>query len=211
MPRDELRQRLREGRKIALAVIGHRALGGGVGDHLPPPRRHAAKPSGQRPRRRWKPVLAAGVDQHHGKPRGAPGRGDRLAQLQRLGLLVARQRQPRVFRHEVVRAADLHAMAGIVEKRGVRAPRAGAKGVDRAVEAGEVDIRLGLDAEAERLQRAPHRLDVVPRVFQRRDMLVVGDADQQRDLLRPRRARAERQRENRRENPENPHRAAPSP
>ena len=91
-----------------------------------------------------------------------------------------------VDRHEIIRAAHLHAVAGIVEQPDIGALQLRAESLHGAVEAGLVEIELRAAAdqrEAERAQRVGHQLGVVRGIVEPRDVAVGRVADDQRDAL----------------------------
>ncbi len=88
--------------------------------------------------------------------------------------------------HEIVGARDLHAVAGIVEQRDVGALHLTAEALHRDVHRALVEIELGAAAdqrEAEQAQRLRHQARILGGIVERRDVLVGGVADHERDAL----------------------------
>ena len=127
-------------------------------------------------------IVAAGVEQHDLLRRGACG-GE-----QRIELDGAERRLVGAFdfhvgrRHHVL-AVDLHAVAGVVDERDFRVLRLALEGFERIEEIGAVEIVMLGDLKAVIPQLGGDRLGVADGIGKARKMLVLANAEDERDAL----------------------------
>ncbi len=89
-------------------------------------------------------------------------------------------------RHQIVRAAHLHAMTCVVEQCDVGALNLAAEGLNGDVETGLVEIELSLTAderETEASERLGHQQSVVFRIIEACNVLICRIADHQRNAI----------------------------
>ncbi len=97
-----------------------------------------------------------------------------------------------VLGQQVVHAVDHRAVPGVVDHRGLRALGGLFEGAQALEQLDPVGIGQRGHLEAQLLQRRLHQLGVLGRVHQRRHLVVLRDADDQRDALGRPRAAGER-------------------
>ncbi|MGY3530642.1 hypothetical protein ACVISU_003410 [Bradyrhizobium sp. USDA 4452] len=132
-------------------------------------------------------IVPAGVQDDDIEPRArAFHLPQHQADIDHLEIDIGLTRGVRRDRHQIIRAAHLDAMAGVIEQRHIGAHQLAAEALDRGIETGLVEVDLGLPADqrkAEPLQRAGHELCIVLRVLQPRHVLIGRIADHQRNAL----------------------------
>ena len=93
-------------------------------------------------------------------------------------------RRRHVGGQEIVRAADLEAVAGVEEQRPVARPDIGIEGDQRPAHGALVDVLCEADDEAEALELAADRAGIVHRLLQGRNVGVGIVADDEREIAR---------------------------
>ena len=141
-------------------------------------------------------IVAAGIEDDQPQALGAVGRRHQPLQRDRLVVGVAVAGQPRVDRNEVIDAADLEPMAGIVDDGDIGLVGGRFELADRALEFEIADIEQDVDrVEAGIAEHLGDRARIPRRIGKLRNGLVAGIADDQRHaLLGPRRIGSENHR-----------------
>jgi len=176
---------------VAVAVTGHRAGLGGVGDQRvrhrrfdlrePAPDRAAGDAALHRLGER---IVAASVQDHELE---ALDRIERLEHaIERHGFVldVEIAQQPRVRGHQIIGAVDLDAVTRIIDHRDIGIAGNLGEFADRAAQVGNAEVTPAVDrVEAGLLEQCGHGVGVARRVGEPRHLLISGHADHQRDAL----------------------------
>ncbi len=141
-------------------------------------------------------IVAAGVEKNKMASLSLAELGQHGVERHRPGFDVAERMQLRADGNEIVAAAELKAVTGVVKQRHVRLDRLSRELVDRALHADEVEIGLDRDLEPQRLQGRGDVGGVVGRIGERGDARVGAVADDKGDaVLGARRDGGDRKRE----------------
>ncbi len=122
-------------------------------------------------------IVAAGVEKNEMASLSFAEFGQHRVKRDRPRFDVAQRVQLRADGDEIVAAAELEAVAGIVEQRKVPRGRLSREFLDRTLHGGQVEIGLGRDHEPERLQGRRDVLRVVRGIGERRGVSVGAVAD----------------------------------
>ena len=129
-------------------------------------------------------IVAAGIEDDQAQALGAVGRGDQPLQRDRLIVGIAVAGEPRVDRNQIVDAADLEAVAGIIDDGDIGLVGGRFELADRALEFEIADIDLDIDGvEAGVAEHLCDRVRIPRRIGQLRNGLVARIADDQRHAL----------------------------